>query len=68
MSDDRVQAIRCCSCHRLRPHPRGDTPATLWCFCGGTQFEPSGVFPDEEAWAIQIYDKELKERGLWKHT
>lgn len=41
---------------------------TMWCFCGGRKFEPSGVFPDEEAWAIQIYEKELKERELWKYT
>jgi len=65
MEDMRVQAIRCCSCRRLRPLPSEHMP---WCLCGGAKFESSFPLPDEEEWAIQIYEKDLKERELWKYT
>ena len=68
MDDKRVQAIRCTSCRRLRPHPIGDQPDTLWCACGGREFQLSGVLPDEEDLAVEMYEPQLKERGLWKHT
>ena len=67
-SDQRVQAIRCTLCSRLRPHPNDDDPESLWCLCGGRAFSPSFPMPGEEEWAITIYGKELKERELWKHT
>jgi hypothetical protein len=67
-NDPRIQAIRCTSCNRLRPHPNDADPRTLWCFCGGRGFVPSTPFPDEEEWACTIYEKEIKERELWKYT
>lgn len=67
-SDPRVQAIRCCSCRRLRPHPIPDVPDSMWCWCGGREFVESGVFPDEEEWAVTIYEKEIKDAELWKYT
>lgn len=62
-SDERVQAIRCTQCNRLRPYP--DTEGTRYCLCGGLKFVASFPMPGEEEWAIAIYKKELMRDGLW---
>jgi len=67
-SDRRVQAIRCLSCHRLRPHPRDDVPESFNCWCGGVRFVPSFPFPDEETWALSIYKPELEEGKPWEQS
>jgi hypothetical protein len=40
----------------------------MWCLCGGRSFEPSFPMPGEEEWAFTIYEKEIRERELWRHT
>lgn len=60
---NRVQAIRCFGCRRLRPIPRSE--GTLACPCGSVRFFPSFPLPGEEEWALTIYRKELEEAGLW---
>jgi hypothetical protein len=32
------------------------------------RFEESAVYPDEEVWAIRIYEEEIRERELWRYT
>jgi hypothetical protein len=64
-NDCRVQAIRCSSCHRLRPHPRNDVPHSRNCGCGGIEFHATLPHPDEEAIARKLYDRELQERGTY---
>jgi len=62
-SDERVQAIRCTQCCRLRPYPR--TFGTRACMCGGLKFVGSFPMPGEEEWAVSIYKTDLQRDGLW---
>lgn len=63
-SDPRVQAIRCTTCNRLRPHPTNRE--NISCLCGGRKFVASFPLPGEEQWALTIYEEELRERELWR--
>ena len=62
--DDRIQAIRCRGCHRLRPYPVDGK--TFFCGCGGRDFVSSFPHPDEEKLALKLYERQIEERNLWR--
>ena len=64
-ADPRVQAIRCLSCHRLRPYPKKDEPKTLYCGCGGISFQNSFPHDDELQIALKLYSREIEESGVY---
>ena len=63
--DDRITAIRCSGCNRLRAHPVNF--ATFMCACGCTRFSPTFPFPEEEQLALKLYSRQIEERNLWKN-
>ena len=63
--DPRVQAIRCMSCHRLRPHPKNDDPRSFNCGCGGIRFETTFPHDDELQLACKLYSRELEENNTY---
>jgi len=63
--DDRIIAIRCLGCHRLRAHPVDF--ATYFCVCGDMRFSSTMPLPDEEKLAVKLYGRQIEERNLWKN-
>lgn len=66
--DDRIQAIRCMGCHRLRPHPRGNvdaasviTDSARVCICGDIRIMKTFPLEDEEQLALKLYAREIEE-------
>lgn len=65
VQDDRIIAIRCLSCNRLRQYPVDFK--TAMCACGSMRFTETTPHPDEEQIALKLYERQIEERNLWKN-